>query len=90
MQINLDPMVPGADILFGIDLAGMIPATRTLSSAAISERQGADLAAITATVSGTRAVVRIVAAAPGRILFDVVGTFSDGSKDGVQVAVQVL
>jgi len=89
-MITLEPMVPGADILFGIDLAGMIPATRTLSSAAITERQGADLAAITATVTGTRALVRIVASAPGAIVFDLIGTFSDGTKDGPQINLRIL
>jgi hypothetical protein len=55
-----------------------------------SHNPGTDLAAITATVTGTRALVRIVASAPGRIVFDVVGTFSDGTKDGPQVTVLVL
>ena len=89
-MITLEPMVPGADILFGIDLAPMIPAGATLSSVAITEQSGGDRAAITASVTGTRAVVRIVATAPGQIVFDLIGTFSDGTKDGPRVNLRIL
>jgi hypothetical protein len=84
-------MVPGADIAFSLDVAGLVPSGASLSSATVNVRSGSECVTIAApTISGTKVLLRIVAVKTGLATFDVIAAFSDSTDDGDQVQVRVL
>lgn len=86
----LGTLVPGAEVDFSLDLAGMIPSGATLTAGAVNMRSGATVANVTFTaIDGTKVLFRVLASAPGTATFDVVGTFSNGRDDGEQCQIVV-
>ncbi|MBX9661927.1 hypothetical protein [Novosphingobium sp.] len=90
MSITLQNMLPGADIRYSLDMTPMLPEGATLTAAAITMRLGEDRARVTASVQGTKAIVRVEARELGPVSFDVIGVFSDGQKDGETIRVQIV
>lgn len=90
MSIPFGTMLPGEKINFSLDLAAKIPAGQTLSSATVTARQFASSINFTqVSVSGSKVVFRAEAVGVGRVIADVIGTFSDGQIDGDQIEIVV-
>lgn len=90
MTINLGKMVPGAEVEFSLDLAKMIPAGETLSSAVVKALGGTSAAtAEYLTTIDTKVYFLVSALAEGKAEFDVIGTFSNGRADGDRVLINV-
>lgn len=90
MSVPFGTMLPGEKINFSLNLAGSIPAGATLSSATVTPRQFASSMNFTqVSVSGTKVVFRAEALAVGRVIADVIGTFSNGEIDGDQIEIVV-
>ena len=90
MSILFGTMVPGAEVDFSLDLAPKIPDGATLQSAVINVRSGAGTATLTyIAVDGTKVLFRALALVPGSVVFDVVGSFSNGRDDGEKCRLSV-
>ncbi len=90
MSIPFGTMLPGEKINFSLDLVNLIPAGATLASATVTARQNpASINFTQVSVSGTKVVFRAEALAVGRVIADVIGTFSDGQIDGDQIEIVV-
>lgn len=91
MSVSLGTMLPGEKINFSLDLASLIPSAQSLSGVAVTVRSGASCITFTnVSISTTKAVFRAEATAPGRVIADVIGTFSDGQIDGDQIEIMVV
>ena len=90
MSIPFGTMLPGEKINFSLDLVNLIPAGAALSSVTVTARQYPGSINFTSVgVNGTKAVFRAEALAVGRVVADVIGTFSDGQIDGDQIEIVV-
>ena len=92
MKINdLGNMVPGTEIDFSHDFAGMIPPAASMTGAVVTMRSGLDSVTATFTsISGTLAYFRVAAVKKGPASFDVVASFNNGREDGERFSVRVL
>lgn len=90
MSVSLGTMLPGQKVNFSLDLASLIPAGQTLASVAVNVRSGIGGVTFTnVSASTTKAIFRAEAVTVGRVVADVIGTFSDGQIDGDQVEISV-
>jgi hypothetical protein len=91
MSVSLGTMLPGEKINFSLDLVNLIPAGQTLSSATVTTRQGSSAISFTNVgINGSKAVFRAEALTVGRVIADVIGTFSDGQIDGDQIEIAII
>lgn len=91
MSIPFGTMLPGDKINFSLNLVDRIPAGATLSSGTVTARRDASAINFTSvSVSGTKVVFRAEALAVGRVIADVIGTFSDGQSDGDQIEIVIV
>lgn len=90
MSIPFGTMLPGEKINFSLDLAARIPDGATLSSATVTARPFTSAITFTSVgVNGTKAEFTAEAETVGRVLADVIGTFSDGQLDGEQIEIVI-
>lgn len=90
-EIDLGQMLPGSDVKYSLDFAKRIPPGAALSAVTVTMREGGAFAAASfVSFSGSIGNFSVEAIAKGAAVFDVVGTFSDGSADGAQFVVLVI